>query len=197
MRIRHFIHGLAILLFAAYAAPGDAGEAAGQPSAFVTELARKALLSANSDTLSSADRQLHFGGLLDTDFDVPRIASFVLGRHWQTASHGDRRDFTAVFREFMLRVYSRQFAGYNVETFRIVGQRAEGAAGTVVYTEISQPVSGQPVKVAWHVVDRGGYRIVDMSVAGVSMALTKRAEFASYLQRNGGDLANLIRRLKM
>jgi len=198
MRTRHFIYGLAIFLLASLCAPGFAAEFnGGAPSAFVAKLAHAALLSANSKTLTSADRQRKLEGLLDTDFDVPRISSFVLGRYWQKASNTERQEFAAVFRDFMLRVYSDRFTGYSGESFRVIGQRAENASSTVVYTEIGEPTSGQPVKMEWRVIDRSGYRIVDLSIAGISMALTKREEFASYLQRNGGDLSGLIRQMQV
>lgn len=199
MNARRLVYGLAALLLSGIAAPCYATEPSRAPSAFVAELAEKthaALLTPNSKTFSSADRQRHLSGLLNTSFDVPRIARFVLGRYWQDASEIERHDFTAVLREFMLRLMSQNFTGYSETSFRIIGQRADGPAGTVVHTEIKHPASGQPIRVAWHVIDRGGYRIVDMSVAGVSMAQAKREEFSSYLWGNGGDLPDLIRRLQ-
>lgn len=199
MNARRLVYGLAMLLLSGITAPCYATEPSRAPSAFVADLAQKThevLLTATTRTFSSADRQRHLGGLLNTSFDVPRIASFVLGRYWQEASEIERHDFTAVLREFMLRLISRNFTGYSETSFRIVGQRAEGPAGTVVHTEIGHPASAQPIRVAWHVIDRGGYRIVDMSVAGISMAQTKRDEFSSYLWGNGGDLPDLIHRLQ-
>jgi phospholipid transport system substrate-binding protein len=65
----------------------------------------------------------------------------------------------------------------------------------VVYTEVDQPGSDQPLKVEWRVVDHDGYRIDDVSIAGISMALTQREEFSSSLQRNGGSVSSLIRQL--
>ena len=197
MRTRHVAYGLALLLLAALAAPGYAADDPGAPSAFVADLAHKALLSVNNKTLSSLDHQRQFEVLLDEDFDVPRIASFVLGHYWQKASDTERQDFTAVFRDFMVRTYSQRFTGYNDESFRVVRQRAEGANSTVVYTEISQPASDQPIKVEWRVSDREGYRITDVSVAGMSMALAQREEFSSSLQRSGGDVSSLIRQLQV
>jgi phospholipid transport system substrate-binding protein len=38
----------------------------------------------------------------------------------------------------------------------------------------------------------GLYRITDVIVDGVSMALTERSEFAGLIQRNGGQLAGLL-----
>src|SRR5690242_19146173 len=104
VRTRHRVYSLALLLVSlaarSYAADAPA------PSAFVAELAHKALLSANDKTLTSAARRQRLEGLLDADFDVPRIADFVLGRRWPQASDTERQQFTAVFRDFMVRTYS-------------------------------------------------------------------------------------------
>jgi phospholipid transport system substrate-binding protein len=193
---RYLVYGLALLL-ASLAIPCYAAGSPGAPSAFVAELAHKALLSVNDKNLSAVDRQQQLEGLLDADFDVPRIAGFVLGRHWQQASDTERQQFIAVFRDFMVRTYSQRFTEYKEDSFRVVSQREESPTSTVVYTEIGQSASGQPIKLEWRVADRDGYKIVDMSVAGVSMVLTEREEFAAVLQRNGGDLSSLIRQLRV
>jgi phospholipid transport system substrate-binding protein len=197
MRTRHLVHAFAVLLVTSAAAPSSATDPSGAPSAFVAELARKAFLSVDGGTPSSVDRRQLLQGLLDEDFDVPRIAGFVLGRHWQKASDAERQTFIAVFRDFMVRAYSHRFTEYSGRSLRVIGEQAQSATATVVYTEISQPSSGQPTKVEWRVIDRDGYRIIDISIAGVSMALAEREEFASSLQRNGGDLSNLIERLQL
>lgn len=197
MRTPHVVSGLAVLLLAGLSAPGYATESTPGQSAFVAELAHDALLSANSQTSSVADRQKRLEGLLDEDFDVPLIASFVLGRYWQNASDSERRKFTAVYRDFMVRAYAQRFTEYNGESFRITGQRDESATSTVVSTEISPIISEPPVKVDWRVVGKGGYRIIDIIVGGISMVLAQREEFASSLQRNGGDLASLIREMEV
>jgi phospholipid transport system substrate-binding protein len=197
MRTPPLAYGLAMLLFASLAAPCYGAAAGETPSAFIAELAHQALLSVNSKTLSAIDRHRRFEELLDADFDVPRIASFVLGHYWKTASDAERQEFTAVFRDSMIRSYSRRFTEYGGDSFRVVRERAESASSTVVYSEISQPASGQPVKVEWHVIDRDGFRIIDVSVGGMSMALAQREEFSSALQRSGGDVASLIRQLQV
>jgi phospholipid transport system substrate-binding protein len=197
MRTRHFVYGLGLLLVANLAAPCYAADDPGAPSTFIAQLARQALRSANDKTLSSIDRQRRFEGLLDKDFNVPRIASFVLGRYWQTASDGERQEFTAVFRDFLARSYSQRFAEYSGEPFRVLRQRAESATSTVVYTEVDRPDTDQPLEVDWRVADHDGYRIDDVSIAGISMALTQREEFSSFLQRNGGSVSRLIRQLQV
>ena len=49
------------------------------------------------------------------------------------------------------------------------------------------------MRIDWRLVpDNGTYKISDVIVEGVSMAVTQRSEFASVVQRNGGQLRGLI-----
>jgi phospholipid transport system substrate-binding protein len=44
--------------------------------------------------------------------------------------------------------------------------------------------------------DKGLFKITDVDVEGVSMALAQREEFASVIQRNGGTVAGLNQSLE-
>ena len=49
----------------------------------------------------------------------------------------------------------------------------------------------------WHLTDRGGtYKINDVAVDGISMAVTQRSEFAAVIQRSGGQVQGLIAQLR-
>jgi phospholipid transport system substrate-binding protein len=59
-------------------------------------------------------------------------------------------------------------------------------------SQIIRP-QGPPIEVDWRlVVSDGRYKISDVSIDGVSMALTQRSEFAAIIQRNGGRVAGLL-----
>ena len=196
MRIRQFVFALGLLLFAGLNVAGDAAEPPASASAFVTELARKAPLFMSSRTLSSVERQRHLEGLLEEYFDMPWIARFVLGKYWQGASDADRQIFTGVLRDVLARTYSDRFTRYSRESFSVTSQRDLDEKNTVVYSNVGDPVLGEQAKVEWRVVRRGGYRIIDVTVAGASMARVMHDDFGSYLQRNDGNLANLIKELQ-
>jgi len=197
MHVKNVIYGVILLVAAGLANPIQAAQhSRATASEFVTELAQRAFATANNRSLTQSDRQLRFAELLDSEFDVPQIASFVLGRFWQQASDAERQEFVAAFRMFVLRTYSDRFTGYDDGSFRVLGQRAADDDITIVYTEIVDSVTKQPVKVEWRIDERSGRKIVDMSVSGISMAMTKREEFASYLRRNEGGLPVLIDRLR-
>jgi phospholipid transport system substrate-binding protein len=193
MRIRFLACSLALLLLTSVAAPSYG---AGDASAFVGELAQQALRSGSDKSLSAADRQRAFEKLLDEDFDLPRIARFVLGHYWQEAKDGERQEFVAVFRDYMVRAYSERFTEFNGESFRVVRQRVESATSTLVFTEITRSATGQVVKVEWRVASGDGYRVLDMSIDGMSMVLVQREEFASAMQRSGAGVPSLIQLIK-
>ncbi len=49
------------------------------------------------------------------------------------------------------------------------------------------------MKIDWRLVSENGtYKISDVIVEGISMMTTQRSEFASVVQRNGGQVRGLI-----
>ncbi len=185
----------ACVLAIALSPPWAAAAAPGTASAFVKSLGDEAIrvLQAPGSTLEV--REARFRGLLARGFDMAFIGRFVLGRYWRVATPEQRSDYLQAFTEYVLQVYSARLGGYAGETLSIVSERPAGAKDVVVNTRIERP-SGPPVEAAWRVrlVD-GPPRIIDVAVAGVSMAVTQRDEFASVVQRRNVD--GLIELLRM
>ena len=66
----------------------------------------------------------------------------------------------------------------------------------IVDSRLSQS-NGQPIKLEWEVRDAGqGPRITDVKVEGVSMVMTRRSDFKSYIQSHGGKVDALIEELE-
>ena len=191
MRMPFWASGPLMLLAASLTLPA-AAETPVSPSALISELASKAPLFRSSRTLSSLERQRQLEKLLEEYFDMPRIAKSVLGNFWQGANVANRQKFTKVLRNVMTRTYSDRFTRYSSDSFRVTSHRDLDATNTVVYSDVGDPVLGEQTKVEWHVVRRDGYRIVDVRIAGASLAKVMHDDFGSYLRRNNGDLPNLI-----
>ena len=81
------------------------------------------------------------------------------------------------------------------EPFRVTGSRQSGNE-TVVTSEILRP-GGAPIQVDWFLIDQGGRNLItDVYVGGVSMKVTQRDEFASVIQRSGGQVGALLTQLR-
>jgi phospholipid transport system substrate-binding protein len=137
-------------------------------------------------------RQERFRELFQADFDCPGIARFVLGRYWRNASEEERQEFVKLFGDYVVFVYTARLSNFGGDAFKIRGSRSDGD-GVLVSTDITNPGSTSPLRIDWRLVsDDGSFKINDLIVEGVSMMVTQRSEFASVVQRNGGQVRGLI-----
>ena len=139
-----------------------------------------------------AVRQARFRQLFHDEFHGAGIARFVLGRYWRSAGEDERQEFLKLFEDYVALVYTARVANFGGQTFKVRGTRSDGD-GVIVSTDVISPGSTSPLRIDWRLVaDNGRYKVDDVIVEGVSMAVTQRSEFASIIQRNGGQLAGLI-----
>ncbi|HEV8014581.1 MAG TPA: ABC transporter substrate-binding protein [Stellaceae bacterium] len=171
---------------------------AADPSTLVSQLVKQAIAIIVDKQAADADREAKFRDLLQTGFDIPRISRFVLGRYWNGANDQQRQQFTRLFEDWIVRTYSARFGGYSGETIQVTGTRPESDTTTVVLSQFVSPNGGPPAKVEWHVRKNSDtdFEIVDVSVEGVSMALTQRDEIASVADRSGGSVEGLNQALE-
>ena len=176
-------------------APAISAGAAADPAAMISNLGTQALQVLGKDATQS-QRVARFRELLRDDFDVPVLARFVLGRYWNVASEEQRAEFTKLFEDYIAIAYATRLAEYSGEQFKVISSRPDGD-GAIVSSQIVRPAGAAPIKVDWRLVGRGGvYKISDVSVDGISMAVTERSEFASVIQHNGGQVQSLIAMLR-
>jgi len=164
------------------------------PSNLIGSMVDDALTVIKNQQISESDREQKFRSLLEQGFDIPRIARFVLGRYWAGANDQERQRFTTLFEDWIVHTYSARFTSYSGETVKITGARTESPISTVVQSQFVHPNnSGPPATVEWRVRkgNDGSFKVVDVAVEGVSMALTQRDEIAAVADRSGGTVAAL------
>ncbi len=190
-----FARAFAISFAVAVAAP-TALRAADDAAGFISDLGQRTvqILAAK---ISDSERETKFHTIFDEGFDVPAISRFVLGGYWRTASEAQRQDFVALFETYVVRAYTVRFNDYGGEQLKVTAARAEGDDGSMVQSIIARPSGAPPLKVDWRVAKTDkGFKIVDVVVEGVSMAVTQRQEFAAVIQRNGGQIDALLKILR-
>jgi phospholipid transport system substrate-binding protein len=188
-------------LFAAAVALGAvsfAGVPAGatdDPAAFIETAAKRVLeiLKTSPDATARNDALID---LFRTSFDMANVGRAVLGVHWARATPDQRERFLKVFEQAEIRAYAERFqqnSGYGIK----IGRTSRNGDATLVDSQLVPPDGSEPVRVVWEVKNLGtGLRITDVSVEGVSMAITRRSDFNAYISRNNGSLDALIAELK-
>jgi phospholipid transport system substrate-binding protein len=154
------------------------------------------VVSVLSDKSLSKERRLQrFGKLLAQNLDIPVIARFALGRYWNNSSVEQRKIYLSAFTVFVVRTYAVRRGGINVNRLDVLGTNPVGKKDVLVRCQISL-ADKKPVNTNWRMRESAGtFRILDLSVEGISMAMTLRHEFASVVGRHGiGSLIDLLKK---
>jgi len=197
MSIRSRVLNIALALLCVSflaAAPARAG---GDAQGLISDLGRRAIEVLTQKKISDSQREQNFRRLFDEGFDVNSVSRFVLGRYWNTSTEPQRREFVKLFEAYVVKAYAVRFSEYTDQQFKVTGSRPQGDDESLVTSEIIRPEGGPPIKVDWRVVSAAGApKITDVVVEGVSMAITQRDQFASIIQRNGGEVDALLKLLR-
>ena len=166
------------------------------------ELVRKV----TADVLDSikSDRQLQAGDRRKTlalaeqkilpHVDFREAAQLAMGKSWSTATPAQQDQITNEFRSMLVRIYSNAIDVYRGQTMKVLPVRLPPGATEVTVRNQYLREGRPPVAVEYAMKKTPqGWKIYDISVEGVSLVLTYRAEFES-ITRNSG-IAGLLKRL--
>ena len=195
MTLRRSLLPAAFALCIAGALSAPPAVAAADPAAIITDLGNRAL-EVLAKPASARQREARFRELLHEDFDVPTIARFVLGRYWRVATAAEQQEFVSLFSEYVTLAYSNRLAQYRGERLRVSASRSQ-PDGWLVTSYIQHTNGSAPSRVDWRLTWADGtYKITDVIVEGISMAVTQRSEFASVIRRHGGQVQGLLTLLR-
>ena len=176
------------------AAPTQA--ATSEASQFVNTLASDTIAVLSNDKISDGERQEAFRTLLTQGFDLPLIARFVVGRYWRSASEAEKAEFMATFEDYLVVSYAARLGNYSGQVLRVVNDRDVDGNDVMVASEIQQGTA-PAIKVDWRLRrTENTWRIIDIAVEGVSMAVAQRSEFGAVIRAKGGKLPALTQVLR-
>lgn len=126
--------------------------------------------------------------------DFERIARWVLGKHWRSASEAQRAAFMDGFRQHLMRTYVSSMITYTDEILAHADEVSypplrdpNGSDQVTVRSRISLPRGGTAQVDYTMVKTAANWKIADLAIDGISLALTYRKEFSAQISRNGLD----------
>lgn len=171
--------------------------AADRATNLISDLGRRTIEILTQKELPESVREQRFRRLFEEGFDINIVSRFALGRYWNTSSEQQRKEFQKLFESYVVKAYTVRFSEYTDQQFKVTGSRTQSDDEFLVTSEIIRPEGGPPIKIDWRVVNgSAGPKITDVIVEGVSMAITQREQFASVIQRNGGEVDALLKLLR-
>lgn len=169
--------------------------------AFVQEKIDDAYAVLGNPSLSPAERNVRFRSFILSLMDTGQIGRFTLGRYANSASPAAVATFETAFADYAVAVYESRLSEFKDLKIRVTGSAVLGQNETVVAASASGPGlpnPANPVRIGFRLrINSNGRLIVtDMDVEGIWLALWERADFTSFLQQHGGDVAELARHLR-
>ena len=193
-----FLRRFAPLALVAYLlTSGGAARAADAEAIDFIQTLGDEFVSVLADKELPAERRLEeFRRLFIEGFDVRTISRFALGRYWRRASKNQRQEYGRLFSDYIVNTYSDRLGQYSGEKIVVGKTRNDAKRDRIVSSKIVRP-KGKPVRLDWRLRRRGeGFKIVDVIIEGVSMAITQRDAFASVIRRGGGKVESLLEELR-
>ncbi|NHN89151.1 MlaC/ttg2D family ABC transporter substrate-binding protein [Acetobacter conturbans] len=178
-------------LMLSVAQPAAAAESA---SAFVHQLGDRLVAIVNSD-LPAAQKKEKVLPILQQDVDVDAIGRFCLGRYWRVATPEQQAEYLKLFHQVLANAITDKLGDYRGVSFTIGGTTPKGEDQSVdaILHRPQQP----DANMEWIVNESSGApKVVDVIGEGASLRLTQRQDYASYIQRNGGQVSTLLTALQ-
>ncbi|WP_297325147.1 ABC transporter substrate-binding protein [Nitrosomonas sp.] len=120
-------------------------------------------------------------------FNFIRMTQLAMGQHWSTAVPDQQKKLVDEFRTLLVRTYSNALTSYNHETIKVNPlKHLDNNVETTVRTVVIQGNGKEPVPIDYSMEKKpDGWKVYDVTVAGVSLVTNYRGSFNSQVRKGG------------
>ena len=180
-----------------FSAAANAAVDAAQAEAFVEKVTREAIEEIINANVSQTVKDQRFEKLFNNALDLNFIGQFVLGRYWRTSTPEQKKGFINAYRELNIKTWSKRFDEFKGKKFVFKGTSPSNSANQIFVNSLVPMDQGEPAKVVWRVKQTGDkFKIVDIIIENVSLAITARNEYTAYIKSAPGGVDDLIKDLQ-
>jgi phospholipid transport system substrate-binding protein len=164
------------------------------PREMMRETIDRVLAVLNDPALDTKQRLSSIEEIAYERFDMGTMSRLVLGRAWKKFSSEQRDEYIVQFKEYLANNYGNRINRYDQEKVEIIGVRDEPRGDATVQTRI---VGGEfeDARVDYRMRKKDGpWRVIDVTIEGISMVSNFRDQFKEVLSRGGPE--HLIEKLR-
>lgn len=181
--------------------PTKANHHLSKSSDFVQSLADRAVTALTTDGITMDTRRRQFRDVIRQSFAIDSIARFALGRYWRRATEENRIEYLKLFEDLIVITWADQFSTYAGENLKVQESLDAASSQNKVEVAIVRSIWSidrqTKIHVDWRVASQGNiYKVTDVMIEGISIARTKRDEFASVIRRNNNEISALLEVLR-
>lgn len=157
---------------------------------YVVGIANQAIAAARARSTSAFHRLVRRHGA------VSSVASFALGKYRRKMPRSMRKRYNALVSRFIARLFAENASSFAGQRYVVKGSSARTNKDIIV-KGVLQFANSRQAEIQWRVLRSGrGYRVFDVRVKGVWLAVQMRQQFVSVLNKSRGDFNALMRYLQ-
>lgn len=180
-----------------FSATANAAVDTAKAEEFVQKVTKEGIEDIINANVSQTVKDERFEKLFNNALDLNFIGQFVLGRYWRTATAEQKKEFISAYRELNIKTWSQRFDEFKGKNFIFKGTTPSNSANQVFVNSVVPMDQGEPAKVVWRVKQTGDkFKIVDIIIENVSLAITARNEYTAYIKTAPGGIDDLIKDLQ-
>jgi phospholipid transport system substrate-binding protein len=124
--------------------------------------------------------------------DIAAVARFALGKHARRVSADEQARFTEALSVFLSDTFRDNADKFQEAEIVVLGSTDRSATDSIVVTRVT-PKGEDPMTVRWRVIERNGeWRVVDVEVLGLWLAIEQRAQISAILDRPRATIDDAI-----
>lgn len=141
----------------------------------------------------------HIYGVIDElvapHFDFPIMSRWILGKIWAKTPVDKQQAFIEQFKTLLVRTYGKALMEYSGQSISFLPLESNPNSNLVIVkTEVTSEGSSSNITMNYRMHTSGGkWKVIDISIDGVSLVGTYRGSFGSEIRKNGID--SLIQKL--
>ncbi len=137
--------------------------------------------------LGYAGRYQRLAPTVTAGYDFPYISKVVVGRYWRSFTAEQKSQFIRIFSKLSIATYANRFDGYSGERFKTISRQELKRGHRLVKTVLIK-ANGEEIELDYILYKNNDqWRIINVIAEGVSDLSLKRADYTSYLKKNGFD----------
>lgn len=132
-------------------------------------------------------------------FNFARMTRLAMGKNWSKAAPQQQQELEKQFRTLLVRTYYKALSVYSHHTIKVTPLKAIAGDYATVKTQVMQ-THGRPVSIDYSMEKTSnGWKVYDITVAGISLVINYRSSFNSQIRRGGieGLLKTLAEKNRM
>jgi len=114
------------------------------------------------------------------------MTQLAMGKNWSKAAPEQQQTLVNEFRTLLVRTYSNALSTYSDRSIQVEPLKGDPAGDTLVKTKVIQAGGQQPIPIDYSMEKTGdGWKVYDVTVAGVSLVTNYRSTFNSQVSEGG------------